>query len=278
MNSPRLLRSRFARAAVLLAALGTVAPPSAFGWGQIGHRAAGRVSESLLNPTALANVHSLLEPGETLADAATWADEVRRDRPETATWHYVNVPIERESYDDSFCDLKKGCVVSIVEVMKARVADAKLPISERREALRFLVHCLQDLHQPVHVGDNGDRGGNDLQVQFFNKGSNLHRVWDFEILERAEPDEQAWTRHLKEYATPERIAEWSEGTVEDWADESLQAAKLAYQDPETGALLKPGAKLGRAYQEANFPTAERRLAQSAVRVAAVLNAAFPEPE
>ena len=266
------------RAVAIALVLAMTLTPTAFGWGRIGHRAAARVSERLLNPIALATVRDLLEPGETLADASTWADEVRRDRRETGPWHYVNVPIDRDHYDDAFCDPVAGCVVSTIKIMKARLADTTLPRTERQEALRFLVHFLQDMHQPVHVGDRNDRGGNDLQVRFFEKGSNLHRVWDYEVLEHEEDDELAWAGRLEAdaKATPEQIEHWSEGTVEDWAEESFQAAKHAYEDPETGQLLEPGAKLGDSYQTANLPTAERRLAQSAVRVAAVLNEIFPE--
>jgi hypothetical protein len=274
-------RPRRPRAAVLLALLASSAwllPPSpARAWGRLGHRASSDLAMTLLTPSARAAVADLLAPGETLADASTWADEIRRDRRETGPWHYVNVPIANDHYDKHFCEAQEGgCVVSKAEEMKALLADPKRPREERREALRFLVHFLQDLHQPLHVGENADKGGNDLQVQFFGQGSNLHRVWDSGLLEQVSPEEAAWAARLQALATPENVRKWSSGTIENWAEESFQASKTrAYKDPSSGQRLTSGAKLGRDYQDANLSVAEARLAQSGVRVAATLNRVFP---
>lgn len=260
---------------------GLLAAPRAYAWGKVGHRASARLTESRLTPAALAAVKELLEPGETLADASTWADEMRKDNPETAPWHYVNVPITEDKYSDRFCGAK-GCVVAKVDEFRKQLADPSLPRADRQKALRFLTHFLQDMHQPVHVGDRGDRGGNDTQVQFFGKGSNLHRVWDSGIIEQSFPDESALLRELTARAAGLTTA--AEGTTVDWADESLAAARDAYKDPTTGAVLKKGAKLGTTYQEAGLPVATRRLTLSALRLAAVLNStldpagAAPKPQ
>src|SRR5262249_12298318 len=133
-----------------------------------------------------------------------------------------------------------------------------------------------DLHQPVHVGDRGDRGGNDLQVQFFGEGSNLHRVWDSGLVERAFADESALLRDLTALADDEARG-WARGTVEEWATESLAAARRAYLEPGSQRTLRPGSKLGDAYQDSNLPVARRRLAQSGVRLAEVLNDVFATP-
>ena len=259
-------------AAVMVAGL---APGTALGWGRMGHRASAVLTAGLLTAEARAGVKELLEPGETLAAASTWADEVRRGRPESAPWHYVNVPITELKYDDKFCG-RKGCVVSKIDDFRTVVADKSAPLETRREALRFLVHFVEDMHQPVHVGDRGDRGGNDLQVQFFDKGSNFHRLWDSGLIEHAFQDETALGRDLTTLAGSKEASSWASGTVIDWADESLAAARLAYQDPSGGALRK-GAKLGEAYQAANIDVARTRLAQAGVRLARLLNEAFAGP-
>jgi hypothetical protein len=220
----------------------------------------------------------LLEPGESLAGASTWADEHRRELPKTAPWHYVDVPLDEPRYDDRFAgdEPGKGFIVPKIREFKAIVRYRSRPLEERRQALRFLVHLVEDLHMPLHVGENHDKGGNTLQVRFFDRGSNLHRVWDSGIIERAERNEDRWLAALVEMDRPEaRVAAMS-GTVEDWATESLIAARQAYQDPATGRRIKPGAKLGDAYQEANLPMARRRLYQAGARLAWVLNEAFPE--
>lgn len=271
-------RGRRAAAGVLTIALASAAlfttPTPARAWGRMGHRAAGKLAEGRLSPTAAAAVRDLLNPGETLADASTWADEVRRQIPESAPWHYVNVPITEEKYSARFCP-EQGCVVEKIGDFLRVLADPQAPRAERQKALRFVAHFVQDLHQPVHVGHRDDRGGNDLQVQFFGKGSNLHRVWDSGLIERAFADEDQLLHDLAGLEKDSRDdARWSGGTAEDWATESLLAARDAYRATGQDRELKRGEKLGDAYQEANLPVARKRLAQSAARLAGLLNAAF----
>ncbi len=257
---PRLRRwrRRVLWGALLLGA--AVAPRSALAWGRMGHRAAAKITEARLTPAARAAVRDLLEPGESLADAALWADSVRKEFPESGPWHYVNVPITETEYSNKFCG-SGGCVVSKIGDFRARLADKNAPRSARREALRFLVHFVQDMHQPVHVGDRNDRGGNDLQVQFFGTGSNLHRVWDSGLLEHAYKDEAALVRDLETLIAAEDTSEWTRGTVVAWADESLNAARCAYLDPVTGDMLRKGAKLGDGYQSTHLPVARVRVAR-----------------
>jgi nuclease S1 len=246
----------------------------AWGWGRLGHRVAGQIAEARLTPAAKAAVQSLLEPGESLADVSTWADEVRSKRRESGPWHYVNVPITEPKYDAKFVP-KEGCVVTKIEDFRKILADPNAPRVERQEALKFLVHFVQDMHQPVHVGHRDDRGGNDLQVQFFGEGSNLHRVWDSGLLDRANHTEKEWVELLSKTITPELADTWSKGGPSDWATESLEVARGAYRNPPDNAELKKGAKLGQPYQDANLPLAERRVTQAGVRLAWILNSIFP---
>jgi hypothetical protein len=262
------------RSITLLAALATLlSAPPALGWARIGHRTSSRLCETLLTPATKAAIRDLLEPGESLSDAALWPDEHRRERPETAPWHYVNVPITEARYDAKFCQAE-GCVVGMIPEFVATLKDRGAPTGKRREALRFLVHCVQDMHQPVHVGDRRDRGGNDLQVRFFDEGSNLHRVWDSGLIERADRDESRTFDRLRVAFTPEFVRAAEAGTVVDWANESLALARDAYVDPVSGLPLKPGSKLSEAYQGRYLPAAERRVLLSAARLARLLNEAL----
>jgi hypothetical protein len=129
---------------------------------------------------------------------------------------------------------------------------------------------------PMHVGDNHDKGGNQTQVRFFDRGTNMHRVWDSQIIERVSAKEDFWLDDLAALDTPENRAAWMKGTVEDWATESLLAAREAYQDPATGNRIKPGTKLGDTYQQKALPVVRRRLCQAGMRLAMVLNEVFPE--
>ncbi len=218
------------------------------------------------------------KPGEALADASLWADENRGRLPKTAPWHYIDVPLDEPKYDSKFsADVSsKGCVVDKINEFRLTMRDKSKSIEERRFALRFLIHWIEDLHMPLHVGDNKDKGGNLTQVRWFDRGSNMHRVWDSDIIERVSNREDSWLADLAALDTPETRAAAMKGTVEDWATERLLAARQAYQVPETGQRLKPGQKLGNAYVEAIMPVARKRLLQGGIRLAMVLNEAFPE--
>ena len=254
----------------------TISGRSVQAWGRYGHRVAGKLAESRLSPAALKAVRELLEPGESLADASTWADEVRRDFPQSGPWHYVNVPITEPKYDARFC-LGSGCVITKIEEFRKVLADRDVSRIKRQQALRFLTHFVEDMHQPLHVGDRHDRGGNDAQVQFFGHGSNQHRVWDSGLLDRAYVDDLALLKVVNELAGSAEAAGWSGGNVESWANESLDAAKQAYLQPDADAPLRAGAKLGEAYQEIHLPVACRRVTQAGLRLARILNEAFDSP-
>jgi nuclease S1 len=164
-------RSWFTVALVLLVALQT--PTSALAWGRLGHRVIARLAEKHMTPEAKVAVASLLEPGQSLADASLWADENRGRLPKTAPRHYVDVPIDEPKYDRKFSgDMSsKGCVVDKINEFREVIKDTSKSIEERRFALRFLVHCIEHLHMPLHVGDNKDKGGNLTQVRWYDRGS-----------------------------------------------------------------------------------------------------------
>jgi hypothetical protein len=267
-------RPWFIVALAVLIAVQSATP--ALAWGRLGHRVISRFAEKQLTPTAKAAIAELLEPGEYLANASTWADEVRGRMRETAPWHYVDVPLDQPRYDSKYSGEKIGCVVDKINEFRLVVRDKSKSIDDQRFALRFLVHCLEDMHIQMHVGDNSDKGGNQTQVRFYEKGSNMHRLWDSDMIERTSKDEQFWLTNLAALDTPDARDAAMKGTVEDWATESILAARQAYQVPETGMRLKSGQKLGDAYLQANLPTVRRRLYQGSVRLALVLNEAFPE--
>jgi len=268
-------RSWFIIASTAHAALQIGTP--ALAWGRLGHWVISRLAERHLTPQAKAAIAELLEPGESLADASLWADENRGRLPKTAPWHYVDVQLDAPRYDARFSGdtSSKGCVVDKINEFRLVVRDKTKSVEDRRFALRFLIHCIEDMHQPCHVGDNHDKGGNQTQVRWFEKGSNIHRVWDSGIIERAGDSEDFSVAHLADLDAPEARATAMKGTVEDWATESLLAARQAYQVPETGKRLKPGQKLADAYLEANLPVVRRRLCQASVRLAMLLNKALP---
>jgi hypothetical protein len=263
------------RALACLTAVAFFSSSTAFAWGPQGHRVIARVAEERLTPAAKAAIKELLHSGDTLADIANWADTEGHDAvPDSANWHYINVPVGDKKFDPKLIRRDDNVVVQIKHFRKV-LADKSKPKQERQRALLFLVHFVSDIHQPLHVGDNNDRGGNLTQVQFFNEGTNLHRLWDSDLIHKIGGNDRAWTDRIDKEITPETVKEWSKGTVDDWADESLQIAKLAYrQAPTDKQPFASGTTLGQPYLKRADPLLKEQMARAAVRVANELNAIF----
>jgi hypothetical protein len=138
----------FIVASILIVAFQTSSPAHARG--RLGHRVVSRLAERHLTPQAKAAIAELLEPGESLADAYLWADENRGRLPKTAPWHYVDVPLDEPKYDSNWSanDSKHGRVVDKINEFRLVVKDKSKSVEDRRFALRFLIHCIEDMHQP----------------------------------------------------------------------------------------------------------------------------------
>ena len=255
-------------------------PDPVWAWGHNGHRIVAKFASTRLNSKARAAILDLLEDGEDIADASTWPDEhkTRSDAP----WHFVNVPLTENAFKDEFCDSDKGCVVGKIEDFRKILVDPNAEEMDKRRALRFVIHLVGDIHQPLHVADNNDRGGNSLHVQFFRKATNLHAVWDEGLLMHdpandredfgQKVDEGAWVTRLHKFTTPEKERTWLTVTKPaEWATESLQKAKVAYLVPGSSDNITSGTRLDDGYEMVGLPIVEERLAQAGVRLAALLN-------
>ena len=176
-----------AYAAHLLATvLALMSPLSAGAWGGDGHRIVAELAGRQLSVPAKAEVDRLLalESGATMASVSTWADESRS--PSTSAWHYVNLPRDGSAactYDADRSCIDGHCVVDAME-RQAAVLSSKAPDAARLKALKYLIHFVADVHQPLHGGFADDRGGNQFQVQAFGKGTNLHALWDSGLIDQ----------------------------------------------------------------------------------------------
>src|SRR4051794_26587041 len=182
---------------VLPTALALLLVPArpALAWGRMAHRAATRLAETRLSPRARAPIGGLLGQGESLVDASTWADETSRSIPGSAAWHYVNVPISAPRYSPRDCH--GDCLVSRLDEFRRILADPRAPRPRRRMALRYVVHLVEDAHQPMHVGDRRDRGGNAVQLRFYrDDATNLHQIWDSGLFRQAHYDERSLVSEL----------------------------------------------------------------------------------
>jgi hypothetical protein len=250
-------------AAVLMAAPGWC-------WGPEGHRLVAEIAWKHTTAAARAEITKLLPEGETVISVAPWADEVRPQRRETAPWHYINIPIEAPRGNwRPYCPGNE-CIVTAVERFAARLADQQLSAAEREEALRFLVHFVGDLHQPLHCGDRRDRGGNDVPVVFRGRPTNLHSIWDTPLPGETLRLEGVRERLLRE-ADPEELQRAAEGGPEEWVWDSHRASRdFAY------AALPPArpALLDDEYAQQAYPVIERQLRLAGLRLAAMLNRAL----
>jgi len=152
---------RTAHRVVLVVAALALIPSDGLAWGRDGHQVIANLAQSRLSPQARKGVAALLH-GATLASVSTYADNYRNNHPETARWHFVNIPLTADHYDparDCALSPQGDCIIAAIDRFSAILADASRPDDERAEALKFLVHFVADLHQPLHATTNNDRGG-----------------------------------------------------------------------------------------------------------------------
>ena len=151
-------------------------------WGKNGHRTTGKIAEKHLTKRAKKCIDKLLK-GQSLAFVSTYADEIKSDKKYNKyyTWHYVNMDLD-ESYKESKKNPKGDLVTGINTCIKI-LKDKKNSETDRVFHLKMLVHLIGDLHQPLHIGRSEDKGGNTIQIQWFGKGTNLHKVWDEKMID-----------------------------------------------------------------------------------------------
>jgi hypothetical protein len=263
----------------LLAALAMASPARA--WGPAGHRLVAGLAQARLHPAAAAEVARLLaaEPVPTLAGVANWADELRegggQQGSDTRRWHYVNFGAGGCEYVPPRDCPDGNCAVAAINRQLLRLADSRRSDDERREALKFLVHLVGDVHQPMHASPVADKGGNDFQLAVHGQGSNLHKVWDGLILERAMQvqglDEAGYGRWLQSRPPlPPDPTRRSDRPAVDWAQESCRVVR-------DGRLYPDSHVLGDDYLDAHRGQAEARLRLAGARLADMLNFALDPP-
>lgn len=254
-----------------LACLALAGGGNLFGWGREGHRLIAEIAERRLNAKARAEVAALLDSGETLQSIASWADDVRLDRKETSTWHYINIPVTASAPEwRKYCPAT-GCVVEVIPRMIEKLKERSLPKAERAEALKFLVHFAGDLHQPLHCGDKGDRGGNDVQVIFRDRPANLHSVWDTPLLQRMLEKDPALGQRLAKGPGAWAARGMRKGGPQDWVWDSHAASRdVAYANLPAA---RP-AVLDANYELKAAPVIQQQLLRGGVRLAALLNDAL----
>ena len=237
---------------------------NALAWGQIGHRVTGAIAQQHLTPQAQAAISALL-PTEDLAEASTYPDEMRSSPDEfwqkkAGPFHYVTIP-EGQTYADVGAP-EQGDGVSALKMFTANLKSSQTSKEEKQLALRFIVHIIGDLHQPLHAGNGTDRGGNDFKVNFFWQDSNLHRVWDSELLEQRKLSYTEWTAKLNRKISAQNINDWSTTDPQVWIAESIKIRDEIYPKED---------EISWDYLYNHLPQAKQRLKMAGIRIAAYLN-------
>ncbi|KAH0565671.1 hypothetical protein GP486_000927 [Trichoglossum hirsutum] len=189
-------------------------------WGTLGHRTVAYVAQKRLSSAGASYLAQLLQD-EDVSDAALWADQIKRQRPQTSGWHYI------DAHDDppNKCGVnykrdctKTGCVVSAIVDMTSRANDPSLSFDDHQEALKFLLHFIGDIHQPLHTEAEA-KGGNGIKVLFGRRHTELHAIWDTDILVKHEGG--------KSKDEPGQASDWADRLVEAGGDSSwLKCADL----------------------------------------------------
>ena len=256
-RTPGPFKLRIGLALLLMTAAAGVAA-----WGTQGHQVITIIAERQLTPKARDQVSKLLaiEPGETLASISTWADEHRN--PTTASWHYVNFPKNTCIYDAARDCPDGNCVVAAInrqlDVLASSASDDK-----RLTALKYVVHLVADVHQPLHAGYGEDRGGNTYQLQAFMRGSNLHALWDTGLIKNLDMTNEALVAKMGSVSSLTNVMQLSAAGI---AEESCMIVGTPGFYPER--------KVGADYVERFTPVMEHRLVTAGARLAAMLNRVF----
>ena len=256
-----LSRMRRVVAAALCTTLGVAASP-VLAWGTGGHEVVGIIAYGALTPTARHRVDAILalEPGATLASISNWADQ-SRDRS-TAAWHYVNMPRGSDCVYQPPRDCPNGqCVVEALNVQAQLLASASG--SSQLQALKYVVHFVGDVHQPLHAGFADDRGANSYQVQALGRGTNLHALWDSGLIGDMSRDPAALARLLAAQPVPPLSLDFDPAA---WAGESCRIASR----PD----FYPGRRVDDIYLQTFEPLVQKRLLLAGLRLASLLNRMF----
>lgn len=254
----------FSRSCMIVSALAcALFVSNAFAWGEEGHAVIAELAIAKLTPNAKVETDRLLalEPGATLAAVASWADE-HRGRV-TSSWHYVNFPRDVPCVYHPERDCPSGnCVVAAIEKQLSILLSNATDV-DRLRALKYLVHFMGDVHQPLHAGYSDDKGGNTYQVRDAGRGTNLHALWDSKLIRNTGEDVTALSTRLLASPVPPAAADLSPARA---AEESCQIVRADgfYSGREVSAV----------YYLKFTPVMEDRLALAGARLAGALNAAL----
>jgi hypothetical protein len=268
---------------------------TACAWGPTGHRVVGEIASKYLTRKSKRNIKKILA-GHTLSRVANWPDKIKSDPDQykyTYSWHYMQWPTHQRDHDPASHGSLAQAITENLKVLRNK----KETIEQRAFALKFVVHLVGDLHQPLHVGNGLDQGGNKCRVFFHNKATNLHQLWDEKLIEFTHLSYSEFANYINIYDKSE-LKKIKSGTVLDWAQESKILREQVYPKEviaATAAIKTKSAdpaplknycnselnlsdselpKLSYNYSYKFLPIAERRMREAGIRLAMLINESF----
>jgi hypothetical protein len=281
------------KALLTAAAFAALISAPAFAWGDLGHEVTALIAYRHLTPAArkaldamLASDTDTLTAGD-FADRATWADKYRKAHRETAAWHFVDIEIDQPDLADAcfgFPTLPPGqwasqgpaqdCVVNKIDEFAAELKDPSTPAAERILALKFVIHLIGDLHQPLHAADHHDRGGNCIALSPpVGAQNNLHAYWDVSVVNALGQSAAQIADRLDANLSAADLKEWTAGAPRSWAMDTFEIGRrdvyalAALPTCQSGSSVS----LSPAYLAQAGKDAVTQLQKAGVRLAAVLN-------
>jgi S1/P1 Nuclease len=281
---------------LILLAIAVFGSSDACAWGDLGHRVIALIAYRHLTPEARSALDALLASDpDTLtardfASRATWADKYRDTHRETAAWHFIDIGIDHPDLNGACFGFPalgnaqaaslgpaEDCVVNKIGQFAAELRSTATAPAERLLALKFLIHLVGDVHQPLHAADHDDRGGNCIGLDWRSgRIHNLHAYWDVAVVAALGRSAESIADRLDVNVSPQTMALWTRGTPRDWAMESFEIARSdVYALPSRPTCRAGGSiVLSDAYEAQAQQDAAVLLLKSAIRLASLLNAAL----
>ncbi|MCR8557408.1 S1/P1 nuclease [Mucilaginibacter sp. BJC16-A38] len=246
------------------------APVQSMAWGTQGHRICGQIAESYLTPQARKAIKEILG-NESIAMASNWADFIKSDPDYSylSSWHYIDFD-KAYTLPEMQDFLAKDTKVDAYTKLNFLIGELKKKdISKQNKLLylRMLIHIIEDVHQPMHTAHTDDKGGNDFKVNWFNTPTNLHSVWDSQLIDFQQLSYTEYASNIN-HTTLEERREWQKAPISQWLYESNQIAEKIYTE------IKPGDTLNYKYNFTHLETLNQQLLKAGVRLAGVLNQLF----
>lgn len=245
-------------------------PLQSMAWGTNGHRICGQIADSYLNPKAHKAVQAILGD-ESLAISSNWADFIKSDPAYNYlyNWHFIDLD-KAYTYPELQVYLKADTAVDAYTKLNFLIAELKKPATTKTNKLlylRMLIHIVEDVHQPLHTGHTSDKGGNDVKIQWLGKDTNLHSLWDSQLIDFQQLSYTEYAAMIN-HTTAQQRAKLQKDPISQWLYESNQIAEKLYTE------VKPGENLSYKYNFSHIGIVNGQMVKAGVRLAGLLNEIF----